>query len=501
MSGGCVRPLLSKCLFYFLFCVCVCVLCVCMEVRGRGKKRKEKKVGGGGGGGVYGEMSTSSVVGGCVTWPRLTLLAAAIVVSVLTLAVDAAVPCAPVAEIAFAPYNNFGKAQMEGSDAEALGFKGSDEDNFCFISHGCWGGKPPQKQEQKDVATLIAQLIEDGERLPERRDERIRFVLAAGDNFYPNGVQDVYDKRFFTSFEQFYGGSSEVQRVPWLLALGNHDHQGNWSAQVSYTHATKDLESHTRRWAHISTNVTAVTGRWYMPHAYYAIKVSKDMVVVVIDTVLLHNCHERLHTCWDNGKQKRMVEHWLLHRYASVPYKLVVGHYPILSNGPHENFAWLQDWLIPLMRKSCASIYIHADNHYLQVSKQGFQYYANSGGGAGLGLHSPLRQKSWVVNESVFHSVEYGVMVHCKKGRNLTHRVLSQKGRVLFSFVSWESDDGAALEKCLANLTTGVDVVRSMEHEEHGLLLCFPLMIMVSPLLLVLMSIRRRHRILGRRRL
>ncbi|EKG06628.1 tartrate-resistant acid phosphatase type 5 precursor [Trypanosoma cruzi] len=491
MSGGRLRTLLFKCHFYYYFFF----VFVCMEEGGKGKK-------GGGGGKVHCEMPTSLMVGRCVTRPRFALLAAAIAFSVVAVAVNAAVSGVPVAEVAFAPYNNFGEAQGEESDADELSSEGSNEDdNFCFISHGCWGGKPPQKQGQKDVAALIAKLIEDGERLPEKRDERIRFVLAAGDNFYLNGVRDVYDKRFFTTFEQFYGGSREVQRVPWLLALGNHDHQGNWSAQVSYTYATRDTKSYIRRWSRISSNVTAVTGRWYMPHAYYAIKVSKDMVVVVIDTVLLHNCHERLHTCWDNGKQKWLVGHWLLHTYASVPYKVVVGHYPILSNGPHENFAWLQDWLIPLMRDSCASIYVHADNHYLQVSKHGFQYYANSGGGAGLGLHYPLRHKNWLVNESVFHSVEYGVMVHCKKGRNLTHRVLSRTGKVLFSFVSWESDDGATLEKCLANLTTGVDVVRSMEGEEYGLLLCFPLMILVSPLLLVLMSIRRRHRIIGRRRL
>ncbi|RNF17092.1 tartrate-resistant acid phosphatase type 5 precursor, partial [Trypanosoma conorhini] len=122
-----------------------------------------------------------AVVGGRSLQLRLAgaaLVAAAAAVVVVVgvvepIAAAAAAPGAPLAEVAFAAYN-------PGSRA-ASGEEGGD---FCFISHGCWGGKSPRQQRQREVAALIARLIEDA---AGRRDERIRFVVAAGDNFYPRG--------------------------------------------------------------------------------------------------------------------------------------------------------------------------------------------------------------------------------------------------------------------------------------------------------------------------
>ncbi|RNF05373.1 tartrate-resistant acid phosphatase type 5 precursor [Trypanosoma rangeli] len=418
------------------------------------------------------------------------------VVGIVALTVDAAIPGVPLAEVVFAPYNLHPVVEEAASTTAG----GEEVDDFCFISHGCWGGKPSKQKQQKEIAALIVRLIEDAARHPQRQDERIRFVVAAGDNFYPHGVRDVHDTRFFTTFEGVYSGGSEVQRVPWLVALGNHDHLGNWSAQVSYTYATREPTPHERRGFNLTPNGTAVTGRWYMPHPYYVVKVSNDMVVVVLDTVLMHSCNEHPDACWDAGKQKAVVEDWLLRMYANVPYKVVVGHYPVLSNGPHENYPWLQDWLIPLLTRSCASLYIHADNHYLQVSKRGFQYYANSGGGGGAGLHHSFKDKSWMHRDSVFHSVETGVMVHCKKGNRLTHRVLSKTGDVLFRFASWDSDDGAPLAQCLAKLMEGA-ATRPQRVREDGLLVLLP-PVALLPLLLLLffVSAKRQYRLRGRRR-
>lgn len=382
---------------------------------------------------------------------QAVILAAVVVVSFVVPCADgsATAPNVSLAEMMFARYNSFAASQ----DAAGVATLPTDEsDDFCFISHGCWGGRPPQRQEQRDVAALIARLIDDAAGDPARRDERVRFVVAAGDNFYTEGVTDVYDERFFTTFESVYGGGSEAMRVPWLVALGNHDHEGNWLAQVMYTHAAREQDEYARRWASLPLNGSAVSGRWYMPSAYYALKVSRDMVVVVIDTVLLHKCRKNHADCWDGGKQEKVVEEWLLKTYAAVPHKVVVGHHPVLANGPHSNPAWLKSWLIPLMARSCASIYIHAHNHYLQVSKDGFQYYANSGGGAGSGLHVPTGHNQWLQGESIFHSIDSGVMLHCKKGKQLTHRVLNRTGGEMFRFVSWESEDLLSRQKCLAQL-------------------------------------------------
>ncbi|KAH9598546.1 Calcineurin-like phosphoesterase domain [Trypanosoma melophagium] len=422
------------------------------------------------------------------------------------------VPDIPLADIVFAPYNKYtvktrGRSkrvvvverrrasEVVAGTAEGVETGGGENDDFCFISHGCWGGKPPQHSGQQDVSALISQLIEKSNEGSASHSERIRFVVAAGDNFYKHGVKDEYDERFFTTFERFYDGRNATQRVPWLVALGNHDYYGNWEAQVNYTYAPKEQTQYKRLWHHLTTSDVVVSGRWYMPHPYYAVKVSVDMVVVVIDTVLLHRCEDRPEACWDGGKQKQIVEDWLLHTYAAVPHKVVVGHYPVLANGPHENFPWLREWLIPLMKKSCASLYIHADNHYLQVSKSGYQYYANSGGGAGLSLHFPLKFKSWIQKESIFHAVEYGVMLHCKKDGRLTHRVLNRKGKELFRFSSWGQSNGGPLQQCLDKLTNENDIAASVN--DSSLFAFGPVIFLL--LLAVFLSLRRRSRVRPRR--
>ncbi|ORC87525.1 tartrate-resistant acid phosphatase type 5 precursor [Trypanosoma theileri] len=428
-----------------------------------------------------------------------------------------AVPDIPLAEIMFGPYNKDmvdimgrgggGGANLEGVERRTASqfvagtgengeTVGGENDDFCFISHGCWGGKPPQLSGQQDVSSLISQLLTKSNEDTSSNSEHIRFIVAAGDNFYKHGVRDKYDDRFFTTFESFYDGRNATQRVPWLVALGNHDYYGNWWAQVNYTYATKEQEKYKHLWHHLTTSDVVVSGRWYMPYPYYAIKVSTDMVVVVIDTVLLHRCANSMESCWDGGKQKQIVENWLLHTYANVPYKVVVGHYPVLANGPHENFPWLQEWLIPLMEKSCASVYIHADNHYLQVSKKGYQYYANSGGGAGLRLHFPLKHKSWTKEESIFHAVEYGVMLHCKKDGRITHRVLDRKGKELFRFTSWDENDAPALQQCLARLRA--ENYNAADTNDSCPLFTFGPLFMIF-LVVVLLSMQRRNRIRPRR--
>ena len=72
-----------------------------------------------------------------------------------------------------------------------------------------------------------------------------QFALYLGDNFYDEGVENVYDGQFATKFEDPY---AEID-FPFYVALGNHDYGGcafgscgaGWEfeksdAQVMYTH-------------------------------------------------------------------------------------------------------------------------------------------------------------------------------------------------------------------------------------------------------------------------
>jgi len=58
------------------------------------------------------------------------------------------------------------------------------------------------------------------------------------DNFYDLGVESEYSHRWNGTVEQIYGklsGRKNIQNLDFYQVLGNHDHHGNATAQVTYS--------------------------------------------------------------------------------------------------------------------------------------------------------------------------------------------------------------------------------------------------------------------------
>jgi len=66
-----------------------------------------------------------------------------------------------------------------------------------------------------------------------------RFVISTGDNFYCCGVASVDDYQWISSFENVF--RSHSLQIPWYVALGNHDYQGNVQAEMI-------MEKKSQRW-------------------------------------------------------------------------------------------------------------------------------------------------------------------------------------------------------------------------------------------------------------
>ena len=63
---------------------------------------------------------------------------------------------------------------------------------------------------------------------------RSKFALSVGDHFYFSGVSSVDDPRWRRSFENVYTARSLRRAKFWRPVLGNHDYDGNATAQLLY---------------------------------------------------------------------------------------------------------------------------------------------------------------------------------------------------------------------------------------------------------------------------
>ncbi|XP_065907626.1 tartrate-resistant acid phosphatase type 5-like isoform X2 [Dysidea avara] len=228
---------------------------------------------------------------------------------------------------------------------------GDGEKKLSFLVVGDWGGLPDPPYytiAQKRVAEQMG-----------RKAEEIgsRFTVGLGDNFYEDGVTNVDDPRFKTTFES-----------RWYMIAGNHDHNRNVTAQMAYTN-----KSH----------------RWYMPDYNYteniAIPGSKSKVqFVFVDTVLLTN---RNQTCSPPNDAYLMNAQWTWIENtlaaSTAQWLFVVGHYPVWSIANHGPTSALVDCLRPLLMKYNVTAYICGHDHTLQHIREqnsSVEYFVSGAG-------------------------------------------------------------------------------------------------------------------------
>lgn len=193
----------------------------------------------------------------------------------------------------------------------------------------------------------------------EKIKEELDFCILLGDNFYPSGVASENDSQWRTKFKKTFPVS-----LPCFAILGNHDYIQNPHAQIGYTKKGKN---------------------WKMPYFYYDLVVNIDtkssIHFIFIDTCLLcdditvpllrgtettdKNLLEYL-TLYKDLKQKQLK--WLNKTLANSKstWKIVCGHYPVLSNGPHRISKQLGEILPPIFEKFGVHIYLSGHDHNLQ---------------------------------------------------------------------------------------------------------------------------------------
>ncbi|XP_052778205.1 tartrate-resistant acid phosphatase type 5-like [Mya arenaria] len=221
-------------------------------------------------------------------------------------------------------------------------------DSLRFLAVGDWGGLPTFPYETP-VELAVAKQMADV-----TNTYHTSFNLALGDNFYFDGVKDVDDKRFKETFEHVFHYESLMN--PWYLVAGNHDHNGNVSAQIAYSNRSE---------------------RWNFPDYYYALsfKIPGGGVVdiVMIDTVLLcGNTDDDVVGDQPHGPSNAKVsdDQWswidLQLQSSKADFLLVAGHFPVYSIAEHGPTDCLIDRLKPMLYKYGVTAYLSGHDHNLQ---------------------------------------------------------------------------------------------------------------------------------------
>lgn len=138
------------------------------------------------------------------------------------------------------------------------------------------------------------------------------FGVLLGDNFYPSGVDGVDDPQWQEKLEQPY---AELD-FPFYMTLGNHDYGGDGAGyefdlginQVAYA----DLHE-----------------KWILPSTYYSFD-DGAATFMALDTNLIFWNHNDSPTLQGDFVTEVMSE-------SDRPWRIVFGHHPYLSNGPHGN--------------------------------------------------------------------------------------------------------------------------------------------------------------------
>ncbi|XP_075433627.1 tartrate-resistant acid phosphatase type 5 [Ascaphus truei] len=218
-----------------------------------------------------------------------------------------------------------------------------------FVALGDWGGLPlPPYHTAREM--LTAQEV--GKTVAAMGAD---FILSLGDNFYYDGVKDVNDSRFKNTYEGIFRAES-LRGLPWYIMAGNHDHNGNVSAQIAYSN---------------------VSSRWNFPDYYYDLSFSvpgsnASVRLVVLDTVTLCGNSDDFVGGQPEGPESaeragRQLA-WLRQKLAGAreDYLLVAGHYPVWSVAEHGPTHCLVKHVEPLLRKHRATAYLCGHDHNLQ---------------------------------------------------------------------------------------------------------------------------------------
>ena len=174
-------------------------------------------------------------------------------------------------------------------------------------------------------------------------------ILLTGDNFYPCGVTSERDARWRINLPLTGIG------VPVFPVLGNHDFCGK---------ADPDAQ----------VRATGLIPNWRFPARQYVVRSPHADFAFVDTTPFVRGRGNAVAPAFREAFQK-----------SSKPWRIVVGHHPVISSGYHgyfpRNEVAKMRTLIPALRESAVDFFIAGHDHHVEVIR-GKMLHLISGAGS-----------------------------------------------------------------------------------------------------------------------
>jgi len=245
------------------------------------------------------------------------------------------------------------------------------------------------------------------------KKENPAFFLVTGDNFYEDGVKDIYDTQWKESYTDIY--KELTTNYPWYVSLGNHDYRLNPQAEIDYHNVNK---------------------KWNMPGRYYTTVVkTKDgqkVRLICIDTSPWYteyysNAVMAGVKTQDTSAQRQWIETTLAN--AKEPWKIVFGHHPVYSAAKRGGTPELMKMLKPLLDKYKVQAYICGHDHNLQHNHPRDSYvdYFISGGGSEVKDNADFNKANFAASIAGF--ADFSI-----KGDSLLMNFIDKSGAVIYHY-------------------------------------------------------------------
>lgn len=187
-----------------------------------------------------------------------------------------------------------------------------------------------------------------------------KLVCLLGDNFYEDGVKSVNDPKWKSVFLEHFSPNKM-----YLPVLGNHDYLTNPKSQIQFNQ-----------------------GGWTCPSRFFRTEINSTLVgILFIDTVLLCPITSFILGVPEQKPPKSPDYYWgwiekELANMQNMKWRIVIGHYPVYSDGSHGDTNELKDRLAPLLRKYKVHMYLSAHEHNFQHKIVDDVHYLICGTGA-----------------------------------------------------------------------------------------------------------------------